>query len=123
MRYYRIKEGQTPPYPDDEEAKFLAEKYRVEILNNTLIETKVLKHPLNHYIEVTVTGGKDNLFLVIAKPPAGFWTKDLDEIKSLRYLEGWLLRYIRPQHRYEIVSSTIAFGYATFQTDCRYFGL
>lgn len=115
MKYKRIKEGTVPQYPTLNEVTAHTEVYRTEIMNNTLIPDKLLKHTCNKYIELYICGDAHNVFTALAYPPAGFWITKPEEVPGLRYYEGWILRYDPPQHTYHVVITTTVSTYRQFR--------
>jgi len=115
MKYNRIKEGTTPPYPTISVVLTATEYYRENILNNTLVPDKLYKLRHNRYIELYICGGANNFFTALAYPPAGFWIQHPEEVPGLRYYEGWILKYNAPQHTFDVVITTTSSSYREFR--------
>jgi hypothetical protein len=89
----RIKAGQQPSYPTDQEAKDYAEQHRQYVAGGVDCHEAYGKIKHSPSIDVLTTGGCKNIFFVFAYPPAGFDIAAPEDVLQLKVFEAWILEY------------------------------
>ncbi|GAI60810.1 unnamed protein product [marine sediment metagenome] len=88
-----VKYQATPDYPTYEQAESFAEDFRTGAEGAYQTGERWARYWLARTMDILTTLLKDDIYSVVAFPPAGWEYADPEELEDLEYFRGWILEY------------------------------
>jgi hypothetical protein len=111
----RIKRGQEPQYPPDEEIRARARDQMYQVKGGENPRTFFSRQDYGDTLVTLVTWGVNDIFFAYAFPPAGFEIADPEEVLNLKAYEGWIFQYVPQTNKFNLLVKASRDGYEFFK--------
>ncbi len=89
----RIPYDQAPDYPTYDQALDYAKDFRLGAEGSYEYDERYAYYSLSSSLEILTTLLRENIYSVVAYPPAGFEVAYADDIEGYEHFRGWIIQY------------------------------